>query len=234
MHFTTRMKREKVHPFFAPIVAEPAGVDYRTLDVPEHVVPLFGRRPSTLWYLGNTSLVKQPLVGIVSARAGESNLILSTAELLRQLVRLEMSFIGGWHSPLEKEVLKILLPESPRTIICLAKSINRFGFFQELKTLLNQDRLLLLTHCSPHAKRISRDASVRRNHLVAGLANVMLVLRAPEGSATFKLAQSVIKLGKPVLAPEHPVNENLLASGALPATFETIQKGLREPRKETN
>jgi predicted Rossmann fold nucleotide-binding protein DprA/Smf involved in DNA uptake len=227
MRFARRMKRIRVHPLFAPIVSESAGVDYRTLDVPERVVPLFGRKPPTLWYLGNTSLLARPLVGIISARATESNLILSTAELLRQLVGLEKSFIGGWHSPLEKEVLKILLPESPRTIICLAKSVNRFGFFQELKTLLNQDRLLLLTHCSPKAKRINRDASIRRNHLVAGLAKVLLVLAAPEGSATFKLARSVIELGKPVFAPENPANGVLLASGAFPATFERIQKGLR-------
>ena len=227
MPFATRTKEIRIHPVFAPIVSESAGVDYRTLDVPEHVVPLFGRKPSRLWYLGNTSLLKQPLVGITSARAGASDLSPNTGELLRRLVGLEATFIGGWHSPLEKESLKTLLRESPPTIICLAKSVNRFGFFQELKTLLNQDRLLLLTHCSPNAKRISRDASIRRNHLVAGLANVLLVLAAPEGSATFKLARSVIKLGKPVFALEHPANESLLASGALPASFETIQKRLR-------
>jgi predicted Rossmann fold nucleotide-binding protein DprA/Smf involved in DNA uptake len=209
------------------MVSESAGVDYRTLDVPEQVMPLFGRKPSTLWYLGNTSLLKQPLVGIMSARAGASDLKVRIAELLTQLAGLKAIFIGGWHSPLEKKSLKILLRESAPTIICLAKSVNRFGFFQELKTLLRQDRLLLLTHCSPNAKRISRNASIRRNHLVAGLANVLLVLAAPERSATFKLALAVIQLGKPVFAPKHPVNENLLASGALPATFETIQKDLR-------
>jgi predicted Rossmann fold nucleotide-binding protein DprA/Smf involved in DNA uptake len=219
--------RLRVHPLFAPIVSESAGVDYRTLDVPEHVVPLFGRKPSRLWYLGNTSLLKQPLVALLSARAGASDLSPNTGELLRRLAGLGATFIGGWHSPVEKESLEILLRESPPTIICLAKSVNRFGFFPELKTLLNQDRLLLLTHCSPNAKRISRDASIRRNHLVVGLANVVLVLAAPEGSATFKLAQSVIKLGKPVFALEHPANESLLASGAFSATFERIQKNLR-------
>lgn len=227
MHSAIQARRFKVHPLFAPMVSESAGVDYRTLDLPEHVVPLFGRKPSRLWYLGNTSLLKQPIVGILSARAGASDLSSNTAELLRQVAGSKATFIGGWHSPLEKESLKILLRESPPTIVCLAKSINRFGFLQELKTLLNQDRLLLLTHCSPHAKRISRDASVRRNHLAAGLANVLLVLAAPEGSATFKLARSVIELPKPVFALEHPANESLLASGAFSATFERIQKSLR-------
>lgn len=227
MHFVTRMKRVTVHPLFAPIVSESAGIDYRTLDVPEQAVSLFGRKPSTLWYLGNTSLLDHTLIGIVSARAAESYLNSRTEELLRELTGIQATFIGGWHSSLEKESLKVLLRESPRVIVCLAKSVNRFGFFQELKTLLNQDRLLLVTHCGPRAKRISRDASLKRNYLVAGLAKALLVLAAPEGSATFKLAASVIQLGKPVFAPEQPANKSLFACGALPATIERIQKHLR-------
>jgi predicted Rossmann fold nucleotide-binding protein DprA/Smf involved in DNA uptake len=226
-NLTTRANRTRIHPLFIPIVAESAEVEYRTVDVPERVVPFFGRKPSRLWYLGNTFLLSQPLVGIVSARAVDSNLSLSSAALLTQLARLQATFIGGWHSPLETESLRILLSQAPRTIICLAKSVNRFAFLQELKTLLNQDRLLLLTHCSPRAKRISRDAAIRRNHLVAGLAQVVLVLVAPEGSTTFKLARSAINLRKPVFAIEHPINENLLAFGALPATFEGIRKALQ-------
>jgi len=197
------------------------------LDVPERALPLFGGKPSTLWYLGNTSLVGHALIGIVSARSAAAYLDSRTEELLRELAGIPATFIGGWHSSLEKESLKVLLRESPRLIICLAKSVNRFGFFQELKTLLNQDCLLLLTHCSPNAKRISRNASIRRNRLVAGLSKILVVLAAPEGSATFKLAQSVIELGKPVFAPEHPANKSLLACGALPATVEKIQKDLR-------
>jgi len=227
MRLSARPKRIKIHPLFAPIVSESAEVEYRTVEAPERVVPFFGRKPSRLWYLGNTSLLSQPLVGIVSARAVESNLSLISAALLTQLARLQATFIGGWHSPLETESLRILLSQAPRTIICLAKSVNQFAFLQELKTLLNQDRLLLLTHCSPHAKRISRDAAIRRNHLVAGLAQVLVVLAAPEGSATFRLARSVIELRKPVFALEHPSNKSLLASGALPATLERIQRALQ-------
>ncbi|MGH7846798.1 MAG: DNA-processing protein DprA [Candidatus Binatia bacterium] len=224
---TKRTNRIRVHPLFAPIVSESTEVEYRTVEVPERVVPFFGRKPSRLWHLGNPSLLNRPLVGIVSARAVESNPSLGTPELLGQLTRLQATFIGGWHSAPEKESLRILLGHAPQIVMCIAKNVHRFAFFQELKTLLNQDRLLLLTHCSPNAKRISRDAAIRRNHLVAGLAHVLLVLAAPEESATFQLARSVIELRKPVFALEHPRNESLLASGAFPATFEGIQKVLQ-------
>jgi predicted Rossmann fold nucleotide-binding protein DprA/Smf involved in DNA uptake len=217
----------RIHPLFGSIVSESSEVEYRTVEVPQRVAPFFGRKPARLWHLGNPSLLNRPLVGIVSARGTESNLNPITAELLGRLAGLQATFIGGWHSALERESLRILLGQMPQIIICLAKSVNRFAFFQELKTLLNQDRVLLLTHCSPSAKRISRDAALRRNQLVAGLAQVLLVLTAPEGSATFKLARSAIEMRKAIFAVENPSNETLLASGALPATLTGIREALK-------
>jgi predicted Rossmann fold nucleotide-binding protein DprA/Smf involved in DNA uptake len=63
---------------------------------------------------------------------------------------------------------------------------------------------------------------MRRNELIVGLAKVLLVLSTPNGSATLKLAKSALDRGKPVLTPEHPMNKELLASRALPATPENI------------
>jgi predicted Rossmann fold nucleotide-binding protein DprA/Smf involved in DNA uptake len=97
----------------------------------------------------------------------------------------------------------------------------------ELGSRVSQGEALLLTHCSPKAKRVSRDASIRRNELVVGLATTLLVLSAPAGSASLKLAKTALRQGKPVLTPEHRMNKELLATRALPATFENIQISLR-------
>ncbi|MBI4487690.1 MAG: DNA-processing protein DprA [Deltaproteobacteria bacterium] len=188
---------------------------------------IFFNKPPRLWCVGDVSLLDNKLLGIVSARRIEPDLALATLELLQQLASLEITFISGWHSPLEEEALRILLTQPVRIIFCLAKSLNKFLPLPEIKSLLNEGRALVITHCSPKAKRISRDASLRRNHLVIALAKAVLVLSAPDGSASFKLAKAAIGLGKPVFTPEHRVNDGLLASGALPATFENIQKVLQ-------
>src|SRR5207247_5976838 len=104
---------------------------------------------------------------------------------------------------------------------------NRFIPPVELGSRVSQGEALLLTHCSPKAKRISRDASIRRNELVVGLAVALLILSAPEGSASLKLAKSALRQGKPVLTPEHRMNKKLLECSALPATLENIQTALR-------
>ncbi|HWP60189.1 MAG TPA: DNA-processing protein DprA [Candidatus Acidoferrales bacterium] len=195
--------------------------------MPERAIPFFGRKPSRLWSLGSASLLHKPLLAILSARAGDSKLDPNTVDLIRELGRSQLTFIGGWHSRLEKESFKLLLSAAPPTVICLAKSVGRFGFVPELQALMSRDRLLLLTHCTPNAKRISRDASVRRNRLVAGLAQALLVLSAPEGGETFKLARLAIGLGKPVFAPGAPLNEALLACGALAANEGAIREALK-------
>jgi predicted Rossmann fold nucleotide-binding protein DprA/Smf involved in DNA uptake len=87
---------------------------------------------------------------------------------------------------------------------------------------LNDGKVLLLTHCSPKAKRISRDASIRRNELVIALASALLILSAPLGSNTLNLAKEALRHGKRVLTIEHRMNEELLGCNALPATCDNI------------
>jgi len=187
----------------------------------------FHKMPSRLWFVGQASILDRKLLGIISSRTTEDGLALKSSRLLRQLGSPNATFIGGWHSPPEQEALEILLAQPSRIIFCLAKSLNRFIPSAKVEGLLRQGRGLLLTHCSPNARRISRDASLRRNQVVVGLARGILVLSGPEGSASFQLAQVAIKLGRPVFTPDHPINERLLASGGLPATLENIQTAFK-------
>jgi predicted Rossmann fold nucleotide-binding protein DprA/Smf involved in DNA uptake len=139
----------------------------------------------------------------------------------------EVAFIGGWHSPLEKEALRVLSEHSTEVVFCVAKSLSRFVPPAEIDNQLMQNRALLLTHCSPKAKRISREASLRCNQLVVGLSNALLVLSAPEGSSSVDLARAAMHYGKPLLTLENRMNKELLECGALPATLENIQRALK-------
>jgi predicted Rossmann fold nucleotide-binding protein DprA/Smf involved in DNA uptake len=69
---------------------------------------------------------------------------------------------------------------------------------------------------------------MRRNELVVQLAKALLVLSAPEGSASLSLAKSALRHGKTVHILEHPLNRELLTAGATPATLDTIGEALRE------
>jgi hypothetical protein len=58
------------------------------------------------------------------------------------------------------------------------------------------------------------------------LAAALLVLSAPAGSVSLKLAISALRRGKPVLTPQHVMNHDLLECDALPATYENIRAAL--------
>ena len=190
--------------------------------------PFFDGKPPKLWCAGEQRILSGRLLGIISAREADEDLAAKSAELLHQLAPLKnVTFIGGWHSPLEKETLRILSGNSAQIVFCVAKGLQRFVPPENIDNQLRQGRALLLTHCSPKAKRISREASLRRNQLVAAVAKVLLILSAPEGSGSLELAKAALQHGKPVLALEDHTNKELLKSGALPASLENIQRDIR-------
>ena len=121
----------------------------------------------------------------------------------------------------------MLIAQEASIVFCVSKSLDRFVPSIELGSRVSQGQALLLTHCSPKAKRITRDASIRCNQLVVGLAKALLILSAPEGSASLNLARSALRQGKTVHTLEHRLNKDLLIAGAVPATLDTIKEALR-------
>jgi predicted Rossmann fold nucleotide-binding protein DprA/Smf involved in DNA uptake len=191
---------------------------------PTSLAAVFERKPAKIWGLGDSTLLERRLLGIICARQIDSDLALKSSQLLQQLASFtEIAFVGGWHSPSEKEALHILLAEGASIVFCIPKALNRFVLTVELENRIRHGQALLLTHCSPKVKRISRYASIRRNQLVVGLAAALLVLSAPPGSGSLKLAMAALRRGKPVLTPEHALNNDLLDCDALPASYENIR-----------
>lgn len=195
---------------------------------PTRAEGFFRGKPPKLWGVGDPAILDYALLGIVSARHAHSDLVLKISELLKQLVSLKhVAFVSGWHSPLEEEALGVLLAQDAATVLCLAKSLDRFSPSSGVERRITDGKTLVLTHCSRKAKRITRNASLRRNELIVELTKALLVVSAPEGSATLSLAKSALRHRKVVITPEHPMNKELLASGALPATLENLQTALR-------
>jgi DNA processing protein len=185
-------------------------------------------KPPKLWCVGDQSILQKNLLGIIAARQFDADLTWKSVQLLQQLGSLEnLAFISGWHSPLEKEAFRVVISLPASLVICVAKSLQRFTPSEKIKIRLNEGRSLLLTHCSPKAKRISREASLRRNQLVIGLAKALLVLSAPDESSSLALAREAVRAGTPVFTPEHPFNRSLLELKTSPATLENVRSAIQ-------
>jgi predicted Rossmann fold nucleotide-binding protein DprA/Smf involved in DNA uptake len=204
------------------------GSEVREIEAPSHLRSFFHGKLPRLWCRGDLTLLNHKLLGIISARQIDPDLASESSHLLKHLVfTKDVSLVGGWHSPLEEEALRVLIAQEASIVFCVSKSLDRFVPSIELGSRVSQGQALLLTHCSPKAKRITRDASIRCNQLVVGLAKALLILSAPEGSASLNLARSALRQGKTVHTLEHRLNKNLLIAGAVPATLDTIKEALR-------
>ena len=201
-------------------------------DISKIVLParvnLFSKgQARALWAVGNAQILRRPLLALISARQTEGDLAAISLQLIQKLAASKnISFISGWHSPLEQKCLRIALSAQAPLVFCTSKALDRFKPSAELKELVSDKKALLLTHCTPHAKRISRGASIRRNELLIELAAALLVLSAPEGSASFNLAIAAL-VDKPVFTLDHHINKKLLDCSASVASFDSISTALR-------
>jgi predicted Rossmann fold nucleotide-binding protein DprA/Smf involved in DNA uptake len=202
--------------------------DISKIVLPARVNLLSKGQPRELWAVGNAQILRRPLLALISARQIECDLAVISLQIMQQLTASKnISFISGWHSQLEQKCLRIVLAEQAALVFCTAKALDRFKPSEKLKELVDQNKALLLTHCTPNAKRMSRGASIRRNELVIALAAVLLVPSAPEGSESLNLARAAVNARKPVFTVDHHMNRKLLDCGASVASSDSIATALR-------
>jgi predicted Rossmann fold nucleotide-binding protein DprA/Smf involved in DNA uptake len=97
--------------------------------------------------------------------------------------------ISGFHSPVEKECLRILLRGRQPLIICPARGLpSRFP--PELHAPLENGRLLFLTPFPENIRRVTADLAARRNDLVAALADEIWFAHIAPGGKMERIAQS--------------------------------------------
>ena len=125
-----------------------------------------------------------------------------------------MTLIGGFHSPMEKEFLDLLLRGTARVVVCPARSIEDMRVPREWRLAIAEGRLLVLSLFGRSHRRPTVALAAQRNEFVAALAtDAFIPYAAPEGR-TEALAHEHAAAGKVILTLESPANANLRALGA--------------------
>ena len=99
--------------------------------------------------------------------------------------------ISGFHSPVEKECLQILLRGSPPIIICPARSLENMRLPSDWKKPLADGRLLILSCFTTTQNRVTTALATRRNELVAVLADEVWFAHITPGGQMERLARIV-------------------------------------------
>ena len=178
--------------------------------------------PETIWTCGNIDFLPRTdtafngnLWALFCSKKCPGALILKTHDLAQTFKERGIPTIGGYHSPIEQECLRVLLRGVQPILWCPARSIENMKRLDPAwKDALAKERLLILSPFESRYNRQTEALANRRNAFVAALADKIYIAHAAEGSKTLKFAEKVIAQGKPVFTFETPANEALFQLGA--------------------
>ncbi len=169
----------------------------------------------TIKALGNAEILQSKKLALFCSRKCPGNLILKACDLAHSLRDAGTTVISGFHTPVEKECLRILLHGSQPIIICPARSIEGMRIPSEWKQAIKQERLLLLSPFEKKHRRMTAALAEQRNQFIASIADNILFIHASVGSQTEQLARNCIQQREDVYALKHLNNQNLLDIGGI-------------------
>lgn len=123
--------------------------------------------------IGNIALLQKQKIGFLASRKIATLSVLPTLDWATEISQREdVAVVSGFHSQMEKEVLKILLRGKCGIIVILAR-----GMYRQVpkcyEEALQQNRLLLLSYEKDNVTRISEQTAHKRNKQVISLSDEM-------------------------------------------------------------
>jgi len=175
-----------------------------------------GKRIESVRSRGNGRVLRRPKLALFSSRKCPGDIILKTFDLAQSLRNQGVTVIGGFHSPMEQECLRILLRGEQPVIICPARSIDRMRVRPEWEAPMAEGRLLLLSPFAPEKNRVSAERAQVRNRFVAAVADAIFIAYAESGGNAEALAREAVKWNKSLFTFDSPNNDRLMKLGFRP------------------
>lgn len=122
--------------------------------------------------------------------------------------------IGGFHTPIERDVLRILLRGAAPVTIVLARSAQGYRMSPTLKAAVTAGTAQIVSPFPAAQARTTAATAEARNRHILTLCGSVLFAHAAPGGKTENLARETVALGLPLLTLNSPANANLIALGA--------------------
>ncbi|WIG60150.1 MAG: hypothetical protein OJF49_002898 [Ktedonobacterales bacterium] len=169
----------------------------------------------TLIAIGDPAILLRPSLAFLCSVRCPGSIILAAYDLAIALRDAGIPVIGGFHSPMERECLRLLLRGSQPVILCPARDIARMRLPAAWRAPIEQGRLLILSPFD-NAPRLTAATALTRNRFAAALATAVFAAYASPGGKIEALTSEIVTWGKPLFTLEDDHNASLLALGARP------------------
>jgi len=168
--------------------------------------------------LGDIGLLKRRKLALLCSVRCPGSVIVKSYDLVQRLREGGFALVGGFHTPMEKEWLRVLLRGPAPVIVCPARGIEGMRVPAEYRGPIGEGRLLVLS-CFPNGPdRPTRAMAEERNRCVAELADVVLVAHAAPSGKTEGLCRDVVARGGRLCVLEDGANAHLLDLGGVPVS----------------
>jgi predicted Rossmann fold nucleotide-binding protein DprA/Smf involved in DNA uptake len=147
--------------------------------------------PVRLWAIGRLDLINIPKTALFCSKICPGDAIIKALDQAQKWRNQRRCIISGFHSPIEKECLEILLRGDQSIIICPARSLEKMRIPMEWLGGIGAGRILLLSPFEPSQRRLTAALSEQRNKLVAALADEVYFAHIAPGGKTERLAEQI-------------------------------------------
>lgn len=119
-------------------------------------------------YLGNEDLLDRYLVAFFASRNTTEEIVKRVLWWAEEICQTDKVVISGFHSPLEKEVLRVLLEHKHPVIIALGRALYK-KVPSHLQSALDEGRLLFVSYRG-YSRHSAKSAEIR-NWAIADIAD---------------------------------------------------------------
>jgi predicted Rossmann fold nucleotide-binding protein DprA/Smf involved in DNA uptake len=149
--------------------------------------------PPALAILGNLELLSLPETAFFCSARCPGATILAAHDRAGRWRDESRCVIGGFHAPVERECLDILLRGRQPIIVCLARGLEGMRTPRGWRHLRAGDRLLVLSQYPASERRVTKDLAIHRNQLAAALADEVVFAHIAPGGHLDELSRLVAR-----------------------------------------
>lgn len=137
-------------------------------------------------YLGDRNILNNHKVGFLCSRKVPADIILKTYDWAIEQRDKGICVVSGFHSKIEKDVFHYLAKGKQPIILVLARSMYK-RVPNELKELLDDGRLLIISPFEENVNRITEQTAFIRNKYIMNISNELKIPFVSKGGLLDKL-----------------------------------------------
>jgi len=162
--------------------------------------------------LGNNELLKEYKTAFLCSQKCPASIVLKSYDWAIAQREAGRCVISGFHSKIEKDVLRYLLKGRQPIVLALARGLKT-RFAPEIQQGVEENRILVVSAFDKSVKRVTSETAMARNQFMVDLADELFVAYASPHGKLETLVYQNLALGKKVFTFDVEGNRELIKAG---------------------